>query len=128
MNFKEITQYLIIQNEAHDSKLDKSSRHYTDLHHQSLLKIDFFIEILLKLKEFHLAIFRLLVFDAPFKNAILAMAQHPDIKVKMKCHEILEHMATYFMQYCATRSIYEIADEEAEQNADGVTYEVDIIS
>jgi len=46
----------------------------------------------------------------------------------MKCHEILEHMATYFMQFCATRSIYEIADEESEQNSEGVTYEVDIIS
>ena len=40
-------------------------------------------------------------------------------------------MSTYFMQYCATWSIYEIADDENEihQNSDqNLTYEVDIIS
>lgn len=39
-------------------------------------------------------------------------------------------MASFFMQYCATWSIYEIADDDNEfsQNSEGMTYEVDIIS
>lgn len=53
------------------------------------------------------------------------------MKHRLKCHEILEHMSTYFMTYCASRSIYEIAEEEDKEHKESdqvLTYEVDIIS
>ena len=97
-----------------------------------LERIDFFIEILQKLKEIHVSAFRNLLFNQNFKTALLWIISKSEIKCRLKCHEILEHLSTYFMTYCASRSIYEIADDEAaekEMMSDHVlTYEVDIIS
>lgn len=76
--------------------------------------------------------FRNLLFNQNFKTALLRIISKSEIKCRLKCHEILEHLSTYFMTYCASRSIYEIADDEAldkELMSDHVlTYEVDIIS
>ena len=59
--------------------------------------------------------------------------------MRLKCHEILEIIATYFVKHCTTKTVYEVAvseikdrrDNNWEQFSNGENFgimEVDVIS
>ena len=66
-----------------------------------------------KLNADHVNIFRALMFDELFKRKVTDLLLG-DTKCRLKCHEILESLATFFMNYCASRSVYEITEDEAD--------------
>lgn len=61
-----------------------------------------------KLKEYHVNIFKKLVFSEEFKSSLIKILLKGEAKTRLKIHEILETLAQYFVNYCATRSVYEI--------------------
>ena len=78
-----------------------------DLHELFVDKLQFFIEVLNLMNERHLPQFSKLVFDQKFKTTLFNLLKSGETSLRLKCHEILEIMGTYFVQFCSSRTVYE---------------------
>lgn len=94
------------------------------------------------MNEAHRELFKTLVLDPNFKKHLLGLLTKGETNVRLKSHELLEILANYYVSFMASRSVYEIAEEDPSgsgsfyKDAPGhlkgdkrvVTHEVDYIS
>jgi hypothetical protein len=59
--------------------------------------------------ERHVNLFNSLVFTPKFKHTIFSLLNKGETNLRIKCHEILEVCGTYFIQYCSSKTLYELA-------------------
>lgn len=59
--------------------------------------------------ERHVNLFSALVFNPKFKTTIFGLLTRGETNLRLKCHEILEIIGTYFIQYCSSKTLYELA-------------------
>lgn len=44
-----------------------------------------------------------------FKDTILGLLSKGETSLRLKCHEILETVCNYYVQYCTSKTVYELA-------------------
>lgn len=69
--------------------------------------------------EVHIGMFTYLITNHSFKRILLQMLEHGETHVRMKAHEILEALTSYFVQCCPSKTVYEFpadASGNREQN------------
>jgi len=59
--------------------------------------------------ERHVNLFSSLIFNPKFKKTIFGLLLKGETNLRLKCHEILEIIGTYFIQYCSSKTLYELA-------------------
>ena len=59
--------------------------------------------------ERHVNLFSALIFNPKFKTTIFGLLTRGETNLRLKCHEILEIIGTYFIQYCSSKTLYELA-------------------
>ena len=80
-----------------------------DLHELYIDKLQFFIDALNLMGERHINLFNSLVFSPKFKTTIFGLLNKGETNLRLKCHEILEIVGTYYIQYCSSKTLYELA-------------------
>ena len=67
------------------------------------------------MSEPHIGIFTYLITNHNFKNMLLLILEHGETNVRMKAHEILESLTSYFVQCCPSKTVYEFPLEQSSQ-------------
>ena len=78
-----------------------------DAHELFVDKLQFFIDSLALMTEAHIGMFTYLITNHNFKNMLLQLLEHGETNVRMKAHEILEALTSYFVQCCPSKTVYE---------------------
>lgn len=78
-----------------------------DMHELYIDKLQFFIDSLALMTEAHIGMFTYLITNHNFKNKLLMILEHGETNVRMKAHEILEALTSYFVQCCPSKTVYE---------------------
>ena len=78
-----------------------------DMHELFIDKLQFFIDSLALMTEVHIGMFTYLITNHSFKAMLLKMLEHGETHVRMKAHEILEALTSYFVQCCPSKTVYE---------------------
>ena len=89
-----------------DASLQFRSPH--DLHELFIDKLQFFIDSLNLMGERHINQFSALLFNPKFKSTLFSLLNRGEANLRLKCHEILEIIGTYYMQYCSSKTLYEL--------------------
>ena len=55
----------------------------------------------------HIGMFTYLITNHNFKTMLLQLLEHGETNVRMKAHEILETLTSYFVQCCPSKTVYE---------------------
>ena len=61
------------------------------------------------MNERHINHFNALIFDPRFKKTLFKLLDKGETGLRLKCHEILEIISTYFCGYCCSKTLYELA-------------------
>ena len=61
------------------------------------------------LGERHISQFNSLILNKKFKTTLFNLLNAGETNIRLKCHEILEIVGTYFIQVCSSKSIYQVA-------------------
>ena len=83
-----------------------------DIHELYVDKLQFFIDSLALMTEAHIGMFTYLITNHNFKNTLLMILEHGETNIRMKAHEILEALTSYFVQCCPSKTVYEFPDEQ----------------
>ena len=83
-----------------------------DMHELYVDKLQFFIDSLALMTESHIGMFTYLITNHNFKNMLLQILEHGETNVRMKAHEILEALTSYFVQCCPSKTVYEFPLEQ----------------
>ena len=67
--------------------------------------------------EAHIGMFTYLITNHNFKNMLLLILEHGETNIRMKAHEILEALTSYFVQCCPSKTVYEFPPEPNQQSA-----------
>jgi hypothetical protein len=59
--------------------------------------------------ERHISHFNSLIFNRKFKSTLFSLLNLGETNLRLKCHEIPEILGTYFIQYCSSKTLYELA-------------------
>lgn len=80
-------------------RFDKSLqfRSPLDLHEIYIDKLQFFIDALNMLGERHTSLFNKLLFHPKFKSSLFALLERGETSIRLKCHEILEILGSYYI-------------------------------
>ena len=78
-----------------------------DMHELFVDKLQFFIDSLGLMTEAHIGMFTYLITNHNFKIMLLQILEHGETNVRMKAHEILEALTSYFVQCCPSKTVYE---------------------
>jgi hypothetical protein len=78
-----------------------------DLHELYVDKLQFFIDSLNLMKKRHINQYSGLLFNPKFKLTVFSLMNRGEINLRLLCHEILEILGTYFMQYCSAKTLCE---------------------
>jgi len=65
------------------------------------------------MNDLHINMFTNLITHPNFKNMLIKLIQHGETQIRLKSHEILEQLTSYFVQYCPSKTVYEFADRNA---------------
>ena len=76
------------------------------MHELFIDKLQFFIDSLSLLGERHISQFNSLILNKKFKTTLFNLLNAGETNIRLKCHEILEIVGTYFIQVCSSKSIY----------------------
>ena len=87
-----------------------------DMHEMFIDKLQFFIDSLSLMTDEHINMFTNLITHPNFKLLLLDILRHGETNVRMKSHEILEALTTYFVKWCPSKTVYEFADKSNAQN------------
>ena len=68
-----------------------------DMHELFVDKLQFFIDSLGLMNESHIGMFTYLITNQNFKAVLLQILEHGETNVRMKAHEILEALTSYFV-------------------------------
>ena len=60
------------------------------------------------LSEKHVNHFLRLVLSKKFKKTVFNLLSQGETSLRLKCHEILEVVGTYFTQFCSSKTLYEL--------------------
>ena len=71
-------------------------------------KLQFFIDALTLMNETHITLFTNLITHAHFRTCLLNLIEHSESAVRLKSHEITEALTGYFVQFCPSKTVYEI--------------------
>jgi hypothetical protein len=80
-----------------------------DLHELYVDRLQFFIDSITLLEERHIKLFTALLFNPAFKDCVFRLLERGETTSRLKCHEILETVGTYFVTYCSSKTLYELA-------------------
>lgn len=80
-----------------------------DMHEMFIDKLQFFIDSLSLMTDEHINMFTNLITHPNFKNLLIEILEHGETNVRMKSHEILEALTSYFVKWCPSRTVYEFA-------------------
>ena len=78
-----------------------------DMHELFVDKLQFFIDSLGLMTDAHIGMFTYLITNHNFKVMLLQILEHGETNVRMKAHEILEALTSYFVQCCPSKTVYE---------------------
>ena len=78
-----------------------------DMHELFIDKLQFFIDSLALMTETHIGMFTYLITNNSFKTILLQLLEHGETHVRMKAHEILEALTSYYVQCCPSKTVYE---------------------
>jgi hypothetical protein len=59
--------------------------------------------------ERHINVFFSFVFSPKFKTTIFGLLNQGETNIRLKCHEILEIVGNFYIQYCSSKTLYELA-------------------
>ena len=65
------------------------------------------------LNDYHINLFTNLITHPNFKALLLQLLEHSETSVRLKSHEILESLTSYFVQYCPSKTVYEFAADKS---------------
>lgn len=82
-----------------------------DLHELYLDKLQFFIDSLSLLEERHVKLFHSILLHPGFKRTVFRLLDEGETNLRLKCHEILETVATYLVTFCNSKTLYEITSQ-----------------
>jgi hypothetical protein len=80
-----------------------------DLHELYIDRLQLFVDALNLLGERHLKLFSSFLFNPKFKSTLFNLLNLGETNLRLKCHEILEVVATYFVTYCSSKHLYQVA-------------------
>lgn len=80
-----------------------------DMHEMFIDKLQFFIDSLSLMTDEHINMFTNLITHPNFKNLLIEILEHGETNVRMKSHEILEALTSYFVKWCPSKTVYEFA-------------------
>jgi hypothetical protein len=80
-----------------------------DHHDLYIDKIQFYVDSLQLLNEIHVNLYTAMLIHPKFKTTLLALLNKPETSLRLKCHEIMEIITNYYVQYCTAKTIYELA-------------------
>ena len=89
-------------------------RSEADLHDMYLDKMQFFIDSLSLMTDIHINLFTNLITHPSFKGHLLKLIDSGEANIRLKSHEILEVLTSYFVQYCPSKTVYEFADRNGQ--------------
>jgi hypothetical protein len=97
-----------------------------DLHDLYIDKLQFFIDSLALLSEIHVNLYTSMITHPKFKGTLLGLLSKGETSLRLKCHEILEIVTNYYVQYCTSKTVYELAMPSSSNgtNKKGVATEV----
>ena len=61
------------------------------------------------LGERHTSLFNKLLFHPKFKSSLFSLLEKGETSIRLKCHEILEILGSYYIQYISKKILYELA-------------------
>ena len=76
----------------------------------------------------HIGMFTYLITNHNFKNMLLQILEHGETNVRMKAHEILEALTSYFVQCCPSKTVYEFPQGQANNPDAGKKMEAEFIA
>lgn len=82
------------------------------MHEINVDKLQFFIDSLTLMNDYHIGLFTNLITHPNFKSLLLQLLDHKETQVRLKSHEILESLTAYFVQYCPSKTVYEFANDK----------------
>lgn len=88
-------------------------RSSNDLHEINVDKLQFFIDSLALMNDYHIGLFTNLITHPNFKQLLLQLLDHKETQVRLKSHEILESLTAYFVQYCPSKTVYEFSNDKS---------------
>jgi len=109
-------------------RTDKSLqfRSPNDLHEMFIDRLQYFIDSLSLLGERHIKLFNNLIFSPKFKTTLFSLLNKGETNLRLKCHEILEIIGTYFIQYQSQKSVYQLETPQSRSEVERM--EVDFIT
>jgi hypothetical protein len=100
----------------------------TDLHEINVDKLQFFVDSLSLLNDFHINLFTNLITHPNFKALLLLLLDHKETSIRLKSHEILESLTAYFVQYCPSKTVYEFTNEKTGKGRENEMMDAEFIS
>ena len=79
-------------------------------------KLCFFIDCLQLMNENHIAVFTNLITHPSFRHSLLCLLEHQQSQTRLKCHQIIESLTQYFVQFCPSKTVYEFTSGQGQQN------------
>lgn len=78
------------------------------MHSLNMEKLQFFIDAIALMNETHITLFTNLITHAHFRSCLLNLIEHNESQVRLKSHEVTEALTGYFVQFCPSKTVYEI--------------------
>jgi len=103
-------------------------RDATDLHEINVDKLQFFVDSLTLLNDYHINLFTNLITHPSFKALLLQLLDHKETSIRLKSHEILESLTAYFVQYCPSKTVYEFTNDKAAKGRENEMMDAEFIS
>ena len=72
------------------------------------------------LTEAHIGMFNYLIANQNFKAMLLQLLEHGETNVRMKAHEILEALTSYYVQCCPSETVYEFPPQGNTRDGSGL--------
>lgn len=103
-----------------------------DLHEIFIDKLQFFIDSLSMLSERHSPLFIKLLLNPKFKTCLFSLLERGETCIRLKCHEILEVIGQYYIQFVSKKILYELSvpgnPKSANRKQEYEVMEVEFIS
>lgn len=74
------------------------------------------------MKEEHLGQFTTLITHPAFKETLMRILDHGETSIRLKSFEILEALTAYFVQYCPSKTVYQMENDEV-MDAEFISHE-----
>ena len=110
-----------IEQLSHDSQ--DEAKVLMENHEMFIEKLQFFIDMVGQLGEFHVPLFAGIMSHHRFKHCLFELLNNGETMIRRKCHEVLEAVSQFYTQFCTTKTVYELAMSSDSQRKNEVEVE-----